>query len=263
VTPSQLRLDQFTGDLLTPVERRDVYWLKRDDLFEFAGMSGGKVRACVSIAAAAPQGLVTASARTSPQAAIVAAVAQSFRLPARVHTAWGGQTPSLAAAQGLNAEIVAHRPGYNSVIVRRAIDDAQASGWTLVPFGMECAAAVAAAAHQCLNMPEGVARLVVPVGSGMTLIGVLQGLRNAGRNIPVLGVVVGAAPERRLDQWAPVGWSHTVSLVRPAERYAARAATSVFQGVALSANYEAKCIPFLQPEDCLWLVGNGASTPAK
>ena len=64
-------------DTTTPVERHGTIWMKREDDFEFAEVRGGKARACLVLARAAERGLITASARQSPQAAIVAAVARA------------------------------------------------------------------------------------------------------------------------------------------------------------------------------------------
>jgi len=42
-----------------------------------------------------------------------------------------------------------------------------------------------------VNVPEEARRIVVPVGSGLSLAGVLTGLQLIGQVVPVLGVVVG------------------------------------------------------------------------
>jgi 1-aminocyclopropane-1-carboxylate deaminase/D-cysteine desulfhydrase-like pyridoxal-dependent ACC family enzyme len=240
---------------LTRVERCGELWLKRDDLLEIGGVRGGKVRTCSVLARRARAGLVTASARASPQAVIVATLARLAGLPCRIHTAWGATTMELEKAAALGAELVTHRPGYNSVIVRRAFDDAGRRDWSLVPFGMECAEAVETSARQTENLPGGMARLVVPVGSGMTLAGVLHGLDRARRRVPVLGIVVGASPERRLDRWAPRGWRQSVTLIRSPLPYGRAPAQRSLHGVPLDPIYEAKCLPFLEPDDCLWIVG--------
>jgi len=49
-------------------------------------------------------------------------------------------------------------------------------------------------------------RIVVPVGSGLSLAGVLIGLQFIGRVVPVLGVVVGRDPARLLNKFAPQSW---------------------------------------------------------
>jgi threonine dehydratase len=247
---------------LTLVQRVDKVWLKRDDLFSVWGVNGGKARACLALARQARAGLTTAAARKSPQSFIVAAIAGGLGLPSRIHTAEGAVTEELARAKQLGAEVVFHRPGYNSVIIRRALDDGAAMGWTVVPFGMACPEAVQLTALQAANIPAGVKRLVVSVGSGITLAGILAALAQAGRQLPVLGIVVGADPTRRLDQWAPAGWRRLVELRQSRMSYKQSPSNSRLGDVALDPIYEAKCLSFLEEGDCLWVVGHRDRPPS-
>lgn len=245
----------------TPVDRLgERLWAKRDDLYEFGGVRGGKVRTCRAIAAKAPRGgtLVTAGARRSPQIQIVAHVALQLGLRCRAHAPWGESTYELSSAQALGCEIVTHRPGRNSVIVARCREDAStAPGAVEVPFGMECWEAVHETARQVANLPP-CDRLVVPVGSGMTLAGVLAGLAASERHsLPVLGVVVGAAPERRLLRWSPDWQFREVVLERSPLAYHEEAPREwcSWRGLDLDPIYEAKAVPYLREGDCLWVVG--------
>lgn len=234
-------------------------WAKRDDLFASSGQRGGKVRSCLSILSAdpPPAGVITASARQSPQAIIVAALAADLGLPCRIHVPSGAYTEEMRAAEAFGAEIVQHRPGRNSVLIARANSDVAANPtWRLVPFGMECPEAVSATRRQALSLlplPDGVERIVIPVGSGMSLAGLLA----ADLGVPILGVSVGADPSKRLDRYAP-GWDTRpdLSLVSSPSPYT-EAASSVHLGhIALDAHYEAKCLPSLSPGDLLWIVGH-------
>lgn len=246
---------QDSPDGLSPVELRGPFWFKRDDLFAIAGVAGGKARTCWALAAGAP-GLVTAGSRSSPQANIVAQVAKRLDIPCQVHTPTGELSPELLAARAGGAEVVQHKAGYNAVIVARARESAKALGWVEVPFGMECEEAVRQTRSQVANVPAEVERLVVPVGSGMSLSGILRGLDDCGLDeLRVLGVVVGADPTARLDRYAPANWRDRVELVPSGSRYDAPAAVTVLEGVDLDPHYEAKCLPFLRPGDLLWCVG--------
>lgn len=243
-------------DALTPVERRGDAWVKRDDAFTFAGVAGGKVRSCLALARTATTGLVTAGARQSPQANIVAQIGAALGLPVRIHAPAGQQTPELEAAQAAGAEVVMHEwPKYNNVIVSKARADAAASGWTEIPFGMECEEAVRQTRRQVANLPAEVQRIVMPVGSGMSLAGVLHGLRDIGRDVPVLGVVVGADPAARLDEYAPDGWRDQVTLIPSGSKYQDEAPTTSWRGIELDGHYEAKAAPHVQAGDLLWVVG--------
>ena len=259
----------MTGDpdALTPVDRVGGWWVKRDDAFEVAGSCGGKVRTCLHIAraaqAAGARTLVTAGSRSSPQVNIVAGVAQVLGMHARCHVPTGQWTPELVAAGRAGAHLVRHRPGHNSVLVARARADAEADPVAaLIPFGMETPLAVTYTAAQCANLPYGdFGRLVVSVGSGMSLAGILAGVadyRGMGA-VPVLGVRVGADPTARLDRYAPMWRWCSVELVdagvpyhKPVERLLLNAHG---YPIVLDPIYEAKCWPHLRDGDLLWIVG--------
>ena len=269
-------------DALTPVERATLpdghghVWLKRDDAFMLGGSRGGKVRACLTIvrdalahpdtAARAERGLVTAGARESPQVNIVATVGRHLGLPVRVHVPAGAMSPETLAAAEKGADVITHRPGYNTVIIARARKDADERGWFEVPFGMEHSTNLDTNARQTLNLPVNgdgsLPRLVLPVGSGMTLAGLLWGLKEYDSwNRPVLGVRVGAFPLTRIDRWAPPDWRDVVTLVESADDYH-RPARAVLDGVLFDPHYEAKCVPFLEDGDVMWVTGRRATLEA-
>lgn len=249
----------YVSQLPTPVERRDGLYLKRDDLYTVGEVCGGKARTCLALAMLGEQRgsdtLVTASSRHSPQLEIVAAVAAHLGMAARCHVP-GAKTETLQVtnARRLGAEVNEHWPGYNSVICARARDDARDdTSATLVPFGMEDAAAVGGAMMQCENLPvDYLRRLVVPVGSGMTLAGLLHSRRLVDTEI--VGVMVGAIPTARLDRWAPPDWRDHVTLVDSGYEYDETVEAEV-DGVRLDPVYEAKCLDYVDDGDCLWLVG--------
>jgi hypothetical protein len=261
-------------EALTPVTTFVHGWLKRDDLFEFAGVRGGKVRTCLALARAAQttrghKGLVTAGSRSSPQVNIVAHVGAALGMSVRAHTPQGELSAEVLAARDAGAEIIQHKAGYNNVIIARAREDAADQMWTEIPFGMECQEAIAQTRKQVANLPEGdgppsgIARIVIACGSGMSLAGVLHGLDDCKRDIPVLAVVVGADPAERLDKYAPADWRRRVSLVPSGTDYHESASQIMLDDdVMLDPHYEAKCIPFLQEYDLLWVVGIRATMTA-
>lgn len=239
---------------LTPVEYHDGLWLKRDDLFSVGGVAGGKVRTCLHLAQGAI-GLVTAGSRSSPQVNIVAHIAQHLGIPARAHTPCGPLLPELLDAKATGCEIVQETPGHNSVIIARARKDAQVSGWTEIPFGMECPEAVRQTRGQVRNIPSDIDRIYMPVGSGMSLAGVLWGLQDIGlHRMPVTGVVVGANPCARLDRFAPADWRKRVVLLTDPRDYH-EAAPATLDGIVLDSFYEGKVVPHLKPGSLFWIVG--------
>lgn len=243
-------------DQLTPCVRVGDVWLKRDDLCDVHGASGGKARTCWSLAQRATRGLTTAGSRQSPQVYLVAAMAKALGLPFVAHVPEGDvSTGPVARAVAIGATVIQHRAGYNTVICARSREYAAEHGYTEIPFGMECEEAVTQTSRQVANVPDGVGRIVVPVGSGMSLAGVLWGLRNTGRRIPVVGVVVGSDPVERLDRYAPPSWREMVELVPSGVDYERHVAGAI-GGVDLDPVYEAKCVPFVGPGDLFWIVGH-------
>ena len=242
----------------TPIQKVGEVWLKRDDLYSVAGVAGGKVRSCWALSQGAT-GLVTAGSRASPQVNIVAHIARRLGVPCRVHTPAGEPSPEVADAVACGAVRIEHRPGYNSVIIARAREDAAERGWVEIPFGMECEEAVTQTRKQVANIPAGVQRLVVPVGSGMSLSGILWGLIDQDLQLPVLGVVVGADPAKRLDKFAPPNWRDLVELVPAGVDYHSAVNAKIGE-VILDPHYEAKCKKFLKKDDLMWIVGIRATS---
>ena len=242
---------------LTPVERHGDIYIKRDDLFAVAGVRGGKARTCRHIIETTPtsytHGVITAGARHSPQVSIVANISKLLDVPCRVHIPDGPTTPEIESAAEAGAEVIRHRPGYNSVIDGRAKRDARESGWTLVPFGMRCAAAVTMTAAQVHNIPDDTRRIIMSVGSGMSLAGVIAGLDIAERATPIIGVVVGADPRRNLNTFSP-GWEQTATLVPAGVRYQDEVVAHA--PIPLDPIYEAKAWSFTEPGDLFWAIGH-------
>lgn len=249
---------------LTPVEYCPTHklWFKRDDLFQYAGVRGGKVRNCLSIIKASNQplrGLVTGGSRSSPQVEIVGAIALKHRLPVHLHIPQGKLSNDLQQLRRHPlVTIYQHFPGFNHVLTSRAHQDALKSGFLEIPFGMETSKAIWPIAYQVANLPfRRIKRIVVPVGSGMTLCGILHGLNKyrAPKKLKVIGIVVGADPQERLDRYAPKNWSQRVTLIKSPYKYQ-KAVKSTICGIDLDPIYEAKVAPYLRPGDLLWIVGH-------
>lgn len=252
----------FATETLTPWEAHEGIMVKRDDRLRVPGANGGKIRTIVRLALQRPEavGLIGSGLRTSTSLTAVAAVGRYLDLAVRLHVPAGPETPETVAAEDMGAVLVRHRPGYPGVVAARAREDAGAERddeWVLVPLGMECEEAVLATASQVTVEPvRSLSRLVVPVGSGMSLLGVLRGLRREGLHTPLVGVVCGSDPRRRLNNYAP-GWQEWVTLVDARTGYHAKATETRLGRVDLDPTYEAKCIDHLQEGDGLWVVGKG------
>jgi ParB-like chromosome segregation protein Spo0J len=251
---------------LTPIEAHGGIRVKRDDSWALGGQPlGAKARTMWRLLTlGAYDGLLTAGAARSPQIERAALVAAALGLPARIHTADGNETDETQVCRAAGAELLRHRPGRLSVLrARLRSDAAEHPRWLLVPFGMAFEPYVADIAEQTANLPADAERLLVSVGSGATLAGILRGLAEQGRRIPILAVRVGADPAPALDELAP-GWRDLPDLewIDSPLAYEA-AAPNLLGDLILDPMYEAKCLPFIRPGDVLWAVGLRASAAAQ
>jgi|SRR5580765_1996789 len=247
---------------ITPIEQHKGIYVKREDMFEIAGIRGGKVRACWALSQGAV-GLVTAGSRQSPQCNIVAQIAKHLKVPCHVHTANGELGPEVKLAVKAGAIIHQWDMGYSNVLACRARNHAKELGYTEIPFGMECQESISQTRRQVKNLPKGMRRVVVCVGSGMSLAGVLWGLQDEFIKVPVLGVRVGGGVDqekfspvlrRRLDRYAPPWWRR-VRFVHAGGKYDEFAKETMLGTLKLDPIYEAKCLPFLEKGDLFWVVG--------
>lgn len=247
------------GHALTPVEEHGGFRVKREDAWAVGQASGAKSRTMWRLLADGQyEGLITAGASSSPQIERAALVAQHLGLPCRVHTGEARPTAEMRTAEAAGAEVLTHRPGRLSVIKARFRTDVEEHPtWLAMPYGMGTAEYIEDVAHQVANLPSDTGRVVVPVGSGMTLAGILVGLREQGRAVPVLGVRVGGDPTTALDTYAP-GWRTEVELVVSPLEYKQHASNRLGD-LVLDPVYEAKCLSYLLPGDVLWAVGVRAS----
>lgn len=257
------RDEETSGDVVIPEEWASLtpvvdvgngIRVKREDLFRAPGGGNGTKLRAVLVAArrSGKAGIVSGGGRASTGAAALGAAARLLGIPARFHAPTGAETPELVQD---GVEVVRHGPGYMTVIRARSREDAAARDWCLVPPGIECAEMVACSRAQVANVPEDVLRVVVPVGGGMALAGILQGLADRDLRVPVVGVRVGSKDTaKRLDAWAPSDWRERVELVDSPLKYEQDAPETRLGDLDLDPRYEAKCLPYLKPGDLLWVV---------
>lgn len=249
---------------LTPVQRVGEYWLKRDDLFEVCGVKGGKARAAYeqikkAVAAGTP-GIVTAGARESTQCEIVSALCDKMGVKCAFIMPQGKDTSVIEnIRKSPLSSIMPQRAGYNNVLCSRAKQYAIESGWFYLPFGMEFLENVEITSRQVQNIPQEVKRIVCPVGGGMSMASVLNGLTRFNRyDVEVVGVQVGKRAAKTIDKFYDPFLLPKVkfSLVDAGVDYHKQAGETNLCGVELDPIYEAKCLPFLKPGDLLWVVAH-------
>ena len=240
---------------LTPVEKVGNNYIKRDDLYKYANQRGGKVRAALYlIKKANGKCLTTAGNRNSPQINIVSSIGKKLGKDVVAFTSTGELGPEVELAKQKGATIKQVSPGYETVITRRAKDYAEKSGCAYIPFGMDTPDVHHLTANQVKNIPNDVKRVVIPVGSASSIIGVIKGIMEYKKGVKVLGVVVGANPIKKLDKYVP-NWRSVASLVFPKLKYHEPAKETNFNGIDLDPFYEAKTLPYLKLGDLLWVVG--------
>lgn len=243
--------------VLTPVEQVGNFYFKRDDYYTFNNVNGGKVRSALELCKYATKGLVTAGSRKSPQIQIVSEIAKYRQLPFVAVVPFGELTPELTYAKNNGAIIQPIKMGFNNNIIKKAKIKAIELDYTYVPFGMEDEKVIQAIAAQIENIPTNINRIVMSVGSGMTLSGILHGLVRFNLNKKVLGIMVGANPLKRLNKYAPYNWQKMCELIKSNVDYHREIKDNVFCGIELDQIYEAKCIPFIKEGDLFWIIGKG------
>lgn len=251
----------MTIDELTPVEyvEEEGIWVKHDDYFNVCGVAGGKARSAYQlISELISEGhttIVTAGSRQSPQCEIVSCICEELGVNCVVFMPFGGDTSVITHLKAnKHTTLQRVKPGYNNIIVTRAREFANDMHYGYVPFGMECAANVEITSKQVLNIPKEVQRIVIPVGSGMSFSSVITGMTRNDIYKPILGVRVGKDPTKIISEYAEGIQFHDYQIVESWNDYhdAVEAYVGDYQ---LDPIYEAKCRPFLQEGDMLWVVG--------
>jgi len=262
VTPLRAAASE-SGRFVTVEVPGGTILMYRDDLFVIGGANGGKARSIASLVDAAdprPTGLVTAASRTSVQIGVVARLARHYGMACRVYVPTGASTPEMEVVRQAGAQLEQVEPGYTSVLTKRATDYAHGHpGYLQIPWGLECPEHVAATSAQVAGLPWGTfSRIVVPVGSGMSLAGVVAGVAAYLPDlvdVEVVGVQVGADPSLRLEKWVGPAWRNLVTIVGDGD-YHHPAGTTRLGPLELDPYYEAKCIKHLRAGDLLWVVGS-------
>ena len=245
--------------MLSPIEHHEGIYLKRNDLMEYIGCYGGKAE-CVFhfVNNSKVKKFVTCGSRDSLQCDIVSEMCEFLGYECHVFIPLGKDTPTIEKMAGRKCTTL-HKidKGYTTVIKCRAREYAKRNNMVYIPFGMEHINAIDIIAKQVQDIPEDVKRIVVPVGGGITLCGVLQGLQDTHRKVDVLGVMTGKKPDKLLKlmkysvPYKLVPYKENVS---PLAMYSMKTDYSI-DGIKLDPIYEGKCYPFLERNDLLWIVG--------
>ena len=249
---------------LTPIEQKDGYYFKRDDYFQYGNAIGGKARVAKAlIEKAISDGytdIVTTGSRDSRQCEIVSNICEAYQVNCHLFMPSGKDTDVINIInENKHSSIHRTKVGYNSVLISHSKQWAIDKNAFYIPFGMECQECIDITMHQVQNIPKDVKRIVIPCGGGMQMISVIHGLKHYNMEyISVLGVQVGANPQKTIDRFLPnlgmFGDNYNYEIVKSNIPYS-KHIESDFCGITLDDVYEAKCVPFLTKGDLLWIVG--------
>lgn len=250
---------------LTPIQRVDGYLFKRDDFYQTGMAIGGKARiGNILINEAIDKGfsdIVTTGSRDSRQCEIVSSICEDYGIRCHLFMPSGKDT-DITDRISKRSRSTIHRTkvGYNSVLISHSGKWAKENNAFYIPFGMESQECIDINKHQVQNIPDSVSRIVIPCGGGMQMASVIHGLKEYGKDhIKVVGVQVGANPKRIIDRFLKddglFGCGYNFEVVKSDIPYSKHLENTTFCGIDLDPIYEAKCIPFMQKGDLLWIVG--------
>lgn len=247
---------------LTPISVFNGWTAKREDTACASGPdfpAGSKVRQYLTMARSYPNlpMLVGCSANSAMQI-YVAAAAHQAGVPGIIYTPRRKDpTAAQVYAKRYGAEIVEVSPGYLAYCQQQAKTRSK-----LLPNGCvrwDTLFALHDAAHQCKNIPDDTQRIVVATGSGLTAAGILAGLAEQNRHIPVLAVGVSdmTSEEDIINKARRITAKVLPMLVfvKTTLRYDDWVASTLPDGTPLDPFYAAKVISYVQPGDCFWIPG--------
>lgn len=250
---------------LTKIEKISDYFFKREDELAVNSVCGGKVRVVLEmIKRGISNGIidfVTCGSRDSRQCEVVAKVCECFGVYSHLFMPSGKETDiTLSIENTKGATIHRTKVGYNNVLMSQSFIFSAQKKYAYIPFGLECQETIDINMHQVKNIPDAVKRIVVPCGGGMNMIAIIKGLDYYGMvDKEVVGVVVGKEPKSVFEKYIrnDLFASNLVkySFVYYPYDYHTKPKETTICGIELDEVYEAKCIPFLEKGDLLWIVG--------
>lgn len=249
---------------LTPVEKIENIYVKRDDLFEYANCNGGKVRGALYIINKALQNgyteFVSLGSRFSPQCEIISNICEQMNLKCHLFMPNSYKDTTVITNIKNNKNTVLIRDlkqgAYTNVLIARAEKFAQEHNYYFIKFGMEMPETIEILQEQVKNIPKDIKRIIVPVGSAMNFCSIINGLNKYNRNdIQVVGIQVGKDPLNVIKNYCPF-FSYTKhKLIKAKPNYETQIEAYIGD-LKLDPVYEAKCKEYLQDGDLFWVVGH-------
>ena len=218
------------------IEQYNNIYVLRLDKRETYGLYGDKARIAYEMSKG-QKGIVTCGSRESIQTVAFAQVCDILNIPCEIHIPKGKDTDSILKLENTNCNIIREKVGYNNVLNAHARDNAKAKGYKFVQLGMLCDEAYTLIGQNVdLIIPylHDIKRIVIPVGSGTTLIGIANELYHRGIDIPILGVMCGMDATKNIIKNI---YNNNVSLVKSDVKYHVEKNVE-FYGINVNPIYE-------------------------
>ena len=166
---------------ISPIETYGGYLIKRDDLFNLGGISGGKVRQCLRIVyenldeikSKYIGGLITGCGLPSPQSTIVSAVSNYFGLkcvvvsPIYDNSKVDVNRLNVSLSQKLGSKLYGvgnPNPSGYKLDVKKLKEEL---GYYEIKFGMNSESVIDSTSHQVKNIASSLENIIVIAGSGL------------------------------------------------------------------------------------------------
>ena len=245
---------------LTPIEKINGIWFKREDKYNIYNACGGKARSAYYLIqkgiAEGYKEFVSCGARTSPQCEIISIICEHLQIPCHLFMPNGPDTSVLKNIYKNHYSTI-HRTkvGYNNVLIAWSKEYAKQNNFYYIPFGMECKENIDIISKQVINIPTEVKKIIITVGSGMSLIGLLNGLeQQKWYDKQVLGISVGKDPLKTINKYIKAP-NIKYSIIKSPFDYDKKPKITNFCGIDLDPYYESKCINYIQEGDLFYIIG--------
>ena len=200
------------------IEQYNNIYVLRLDKRETYGLYGDKARIAYEMSKG-QKGIVTCGSRESIQTVAFAQVCDILNIPCEIHIPKGKDTDSILKLENTNCNIIREKVGYNNVLNAHARDNAKNKGYKFIQLGMLCDEAYTLIGQNVdliISYLHDIKRIVIPVGSGTTLIGIANELYHRGIDIPILGVMCGMDATKNIIKNT---YNNNVSLVKSNVKY--------------------------------------------
>lgn len=239
---------------ITPIEKIDNIFLKREDLYQISQSNGVKARTILNMMEKSTKPVVTCGSRHTNQGVIASDIAKFLNKEIYIFIPKGKETEEIIAMKKNNAKIIEVSPGYKTVLIARSRKFAEENKLNYIPFGLESIDTINLNSKQVLNIPTEGTRIVIACGGGMTLASILVGLEKEKKNIPIEAICVGSKIEKNLDKFSIKNWDDKCNITYTDTPYEKPIYKNI-DNIELDPYYESKALEYLKPNDIFWISG--------